>query len=262
MPGDPSRTAIMLTAWRRPYYLEPTLLSWAKADGIGDVSRVVIALGPTGKYVQQVALIERMRPRFACPVEIVIQSPQATASNGVHRAIAEAISGIFAKGGEGFVIASEEDVLVSTDVLAYMAWARDRFADDQQVLIACAHNEGGQGWNPATERQDADADQHAVRLLPYYSGWCWGTWRDRWEKVLEPAWDYECDSGGPMDSGYDWNIQRRIMPAGGYVNVVPDAARSQNIGRTGGWSTPLPLKVTEAKSFRAVREPGGYELVR
>lgn len=260
MPG--SRTAVMITAWRRPYYLEPALLSWAKADGIGDIARVVIALGPTDKYSQQVALIERLRPRFACDVDIVMQSPEAVKSNGVHRAIAEAITRIFARDEDtGFVIASEEDVVVSSDVLAYMAWARDKFAGDEKVLITCAHNEGGQGWDPAMRDDDSGADQHAVRLLPWYSGWCWGTWRDRWEKVLEPAWDYECDSGGAMDSGYDWQIQKRIMPAGGYVNVVPDAARSQNIGRVSGWSAPRSFDGMLAKSFREQREAGGYELV-
>jgi hypothetical protein len=262
VPADPSRTAIMITAWRRPYYLEPSLLSWAKASGIADISRVVVALGPTDKYTQQVALIERLRPRFACPVEIVMQSPEAVKSNGPHRAIAEAITGIFAKGGEGFVIASEEDVVVSSDALAYMAWARDKFAGDEKVLLVNAHNEGGQGWNLPVAREDGDADQHAVRLKPYYSGWAWGTWQDRWEKALEPQWDYECDSGDAMTSGYDWNIQLRTIPAGNYSCVTPDAARSQNTGRAGGWSTPPNWDMIESKSFRREREPGGYELVQ
>ena len=89
----------------------------------------------------------------------------------------------------------------------------------------------------------------------------WGTWRDRWEQVIRPRWDLECDSGGPADSGWDWNIATRIIPQGGYVCAVPDASRSQNIGRYGGWAAdPADFPNTQAASFRAERAEVTYRL--
>ena len=262
MTDSTARTAVVTTAWRRPYYFEPVLKSWAQADGIADIARFVIALGTTDRFDAMMELIERMRPQFPCPVEVAVQSKRAVRSRGPHRAIGEAGNLVFSDPSVDFLVFGEEDILVSSDVLAYMAWARDKFAGDGKVLCACAHNQTGSGWDPVALPQDADADQHAVRLLPYYSGWVWATWRDRWEQVLEPSWDWECDTGSQgFDSGYDWNIQLRVMPSGGYVNVVPDASRSQNTGRMEAWSKPPLFGATQSKSFRDRREPGGYELV-
>jgi hypothetical protein len=253
----------MITAFRRPYYLEPVLKAWAAADSIGDVSRFVIALDPsTDRAVRQRALIERMRCRFPCPVEVVPQSERAQKSPSAHRAIGEAASNCFQDPALDFLVFGEEDILPSSDVLTYMAWARDRFAEDQQVLCVLAHNKGGQGWDPAEPIQDADAGQETVRLLPYFNPWIWGTWRRRWQQVLEPTWDWECDSGGPATSGYDWQIATRIIPAGYYVCVVPDASRSQNTGKyEGGYSHPELFGNTQSQSFRLRRDRVEYRLV-
>jgi hypothetical protein len=261
VPAEPSM-AVMITAWRRPYYLEPVLMSWSRATGIGNLTRFIVALGNTDRVGAQAALIERMRPQFPCPVEVRMQSPRAVASNGPHRAIAEAASAAFADGDTDFLVFGEEDVAVSSDVLSYMGWAAERFADDQEVLTVVAHNVGGQGWDKPGPQEDADADQEQVRLLPYFNPWAWGTWRGRWEKILEPEWDYECDSGGVMDSGYDWNIQSRILPRHGMVSVVPDASRSQNIGALEGWaSSPGGIADAQSHSFRPGREAVDYRLV-
>lgn len=264
MPADLSRTAVVVTAYRRPYYFEPVLKAWAAADGIGDVSRFVIALDPsTDRAARQRALIERMQIRFACPVEVVPQSEAAQKGPSAHRAIGEAANYCFTDPDLDFLVFGEEDILPSSDVLAYMAWARDRFAEDEQVLCVLAHNKGGQGWDPAEPIQDADADQETARLLPYFNPWCWGTWRDRWEKVLEPQWDWDATSGDtPTTHGYDWNVQLRIIPGGNYVCVVPDASRSQNIGKfEGGYSHPELFGNTQSQSFRLRRGHVEYRLV-
>lgn len=256
--SDLAGVTVMVTAWRRPYYLGPVLESWAAAEGIADVDRILIALGVTDRYDQQMALIDRMRPKFPCDVVVVTQSPAAVAAPSAHRAIAEA--GIFCFQGldAEFVVFGEEDIVVSSDVLQYMAFCRRLFADESRVLAACAHNVGGQGWDEPIPASEALADQHKVRLIPYFNPWVWGTWRDRWE-LLESTWDYDVTSGGPTTSGYDWNIQLRVMP--GRVCVVPDASRSQNTGQfEGGYSQPALFAGTQSRSFRRRREPG-YELV-
>ena len=261
MPADLSSMAVMTTAWRRPYYFEPVLKSWAAAGGQNELARFVISLGRTDRYGQQAALIERMRPRFGLPLEILDQSDRAMSVNGPHTAIAEGVGHVFADESADFCILGEEDVQVSSDVLAYMAWAAERFADDERVLAVLAHSRCGQGWDGPDVADDPDADPAIVRLAPYFNPWCWGTWRDRWEKILEPEWDWRCDSGGALDSGYDHNIQRRILPRHGMVCVVPDASRSQNIGQHEGWATnAASWAFSQARSFAEKREPCKYRV--
>ena len=90
MPADLSRMAVMTTAWRRPYYFERILNSWSRAEGQDQLARFVISLGRTDRYQRQVKLIDRMRPRFGVPLEILEQSDRAMSVNGPHTAIAEA----------------------------------------------------------------------------------------------------------------------------------------------------------------------------
>lgn len=263
MTASHGQTAVMLTAWRRPYYLEQTLMSWLAVRGLDKVRRLVIALGETDRTEQQMAVIRRLSPRFLCPVEVRMQSPEAVAAPSAHRAIAEGVTGMFDDPGIGFVVFGEEDQLVSSDLLEYMGWARKKFAARKDVLCVCAHNQGGSGWDPPVPPEEADADQTAVRLLPYFSGWGVGFWRDRWHDVILPTWDWDVTSGSRgFDSGWDWNLQLRVIPAGDWLCVIPDAARTQNIGQyEGGYAHPEKYHETVSQSFRLHRDTGGYELV-
>jgi FkbM family methyltransferase len=259
-----ANVAIVNTAMRRPGYLKQTLASWEAVRGIGDIHSFTLALGydednfmpvlnAYNRFRQSAGLGQRAR--------VKMDSAAARESRGMHRAIAEAGNHVFADPSVEFVVFGEEDVVVSTDVLEYMEWAREKFAGDDQVLCVLAHSQSGQGWDAHEPAQDADADQAAVRLLPYFNAWGWATWRDRWEKVLAVHWDMRCDSGGPLDSGYDHHIHRRIIPQGGFACAVPDASRSQNIGREGGWaSNAESFAFSQAQSFRAHREPVSYVL--
>lgn len=260
---DFGKMAVMTTAWRRPYYFEPVLASWANTEGQEDLRRFIISLGPTDRYDQQVTVIRQMAPRFGVGLEVLPQSEAAVRGDGIrvpfgpHRAIAEAIDHVFTDPGVEFVVAGEEDVQVSSDVLNYMRWAATEFQDSPDVLAVCAHNQHGQGWDEPGPAADDNADQDTVRLLPYFNPWCFGTWRDRWEKILEPEWDYTCSSGDAATSGYDWNVQLRIIPRHGMLCVVPDASRSQNIGALEGWaSSPEIVARAQSQSFRREREPG------
>jgi len=259
-------TAIVCTAFRRPRYLEPALASWQQARGIGDVHSFTLALGHDRETVaaQSVIFGSFLKAAGIGPPRgrVKMDSPQAAASRGMGRAIGEAAVHILADPAVERLIFGEEDVAVARDLPPYFDWAFEKFADDERVLCVLAHSVGGTGWDePGIGALGADADQEAVRLLPYFNGWVWGTWRDRWEKVLGPTWDWDVTSGGAMDSGYDHQIHRRVIPQGGYVCVVPDASRSQNIGRFGGWAAdPAAFEGTLAASFRADREPVTYRL--
>lgn len=256
--------AVIVTARSRPRYLEQVLGSWQHARGLDRLHSFTVALGwDEGAWKAQLRVIDafRVRSGLGSRVRIKADSEAARKSNGMHRAIAEAANHVLQDPAVQFVVFGEEDIAVSDDVLEYMAWARKEFATQGAVLAVCAHSVGGAGWDKREPADDADADQETVRLLPYFNPWVWGTWRNRWERLLEPTWDYECNSGGPMDSGYDHNIHRRLIPEGGLVCAVPDASRSQNIGQHGGWaSTPETWAFSQAASFRPERGTVAYRL--
>ena len=159
MPADLSRMAVMTTAWRRPYYFERVLGSWSRAEGQAGLARFVISLGRTDRYDRQVRLIDRMRPKFGVPLEILDQSDAAMKINGPHTAIPEAANHAFASDQVDFLVFGEEDVMVSGDTLAYMAWAAERFAEDTGVLAVLAHSRCGQGWDGPAVTDDPDADR-------------------------------------------------------------------------------------------------------
>lgn len=258
--------SIVVTAWRRPRYLAEVLDSWSRARGISEIRTFTVALGwaDEATFARQVEVIDAAKRALGCPVRIKPDSSAARAARGMGRAIGEAISARFADPGTEFTVAAEEDITVSSDTLEYFQWAASEFKDDPSVLIACAHTPAGNGWDEpgAGLREDPDADPEVVRLIPRFSPWVWGTWRDRWERTLRPRWDWACDSGDAMTSGYDWQIAARIIPQGGYVCAVPLASRSQNIGRDGGWAAdPAQFAATQAASYRDHREPCSYRLV-
>ena len=129
-------------------------------------------------------------------------SDAAAAVHGPHTAIGEAVDAAFADPGCGFVIVSDEDVIVSDDVLAYFAWARA-----QDTAIVCAHSDLGQGWSPRWD--DSGADQATVRVCAEFTGWTWGVPRVTWETILRPEWDWD-ESSGPTatEHGFDWQCHR------------------------------------------------------
>lgn len=256
---DLSDVAVVMTAKNRPGYLARSLESWTKARHAYCMSAFVLALGRSPVENEMAGLAVR---EHRLPVTVRMDSEQAAASPGVHRALGEAIDFALSEPGVNFVVCTEEDVEVSDDVLEYMAWARHLMDRNSELLVACAHNKGGCGWdNLHAGPQDADVDQQVARPRAYYNPWCWGISRDSWFKIIRPQWDWECNTGGAADSGYDWNMAIRIMPRGGYLAVVPDAARSQNIGKYGGvYSTPEIYELQLALSYRPHRPPGIYWL--
>lgn len=271
--SDPSDIAVIVMAWRRPYYLAETLASWAGVQEIGQVRRFIIGLGEHERKAENLQVIAGAEQAMGGPIEILEDSPQATASPAMHRPMGEAANYAWGDPDVGWVVLCEEDGPVSDDILRYQLWARDTFADRADVLLVCSHNipwvEGHMdGPAPADKvphpADEADEDQEIVRLKQGFDSRSWGTWRDRWEQVLEPTWDWECNSGGPWDSGIDWNIATRVMPQGGYLAVTPDACRSVNIGRLEGVymrAEDKPEGWRSSQSFREHRGQVEYKLV-
>jgi hypothetical protein len=252
-------TALLITAYKRPEYLRETLASWAACPEVGELGRVIVALGMSHRWDDQMDVIKEAEADLGRPVVVFRDSIEARESPGMHRALGEGIDRAFGETRPEYVICGEEDVIVSDDALAWFEWSKHWYLDG--VLAVLAHNQGGTGWDGLDgPRQDQDADQWRARQLPYFNPWVWMVRRGTWLTVMRPAWDWDCDSGGDQDSGYDWNLQR-LVQAGGWSCIVPDAARSQTIGEFGGWaSLPHMFPGQQSRSFRPHREGGRYRM--
>lgn len=259
MVSPPSSVSVVVTCWRRPQYLERTLRSWRAVRGIEHVRKFIMACGVS----MELPAIADVIMNSGLEAEIHMDSPAARASFGMHRALGEAIDHAFADPFTNWVICGEEDIMVSDDVLEYFTWAFRHMTGDLRILAACAHNRGGTGWDKLyLGPQDAGADPEIVRAVPYYHPWVWAVSRYNWQHTLRSQWDWDCDSGGADDSGYDWNIQKRVLPRGDWLCLVPDASRSQNIGEHGGVnSSPDIYLLQRSDSFELHRDRTGYKLL-
>lgn len=267
---------LVCSAWRRPEYLERTLASWVRVRGVGKLAGLVVPLGPSEVSGQQLDLIRLAGLGLREKTVIRPDSPAAVASPGMHRALGEALAWVANPAAPETtdgplaitrwpkaVICAEEDIVVSDDVLEYMGWALNRFADDPLVAAVCAHDVGGQGWDiPGIGELGIDADQAAVTLSPYFNPWVWATWTGPKLDLLLGTWDWDASAGDhPNRNGYDWGILRQIRDRGLYA-VVPAASRSQNIGRDGGYyARPELFDQTQSASFRKHRDPVAYHLI-
>lgn len=245
-----AETEIMMTAWRRPQYLRKVLQSWSQVRGIRDVP-IKVFLEPSDRQGQMLELIYEAQDWGVLDIG-VHENPERL---GVLVNPVESAGRMFRENTDlQYLIFAEEDLIVSNDVLEYFRWADKEFRDREDVLIACAHT---------TEGAKKEASPEEVHLGTRFRCWIWSTWRDRWEKVLEPTWDRNYGSAQHErdGAGWDYNIDSRIIPRGDYKTVLPAASRSQNIGKFEGvHADPSTYVHTLNPSFQPVREPVSYRL--
>lgn len=143
-----------------------------------------------------------------------------------------------------FVICTEEDVVVSADVLEYFAWASGAYRDARDVAAVCAYSLAGSGDPATVTRQQA------------FSALCWGTWADRWEQMLS-EWGGMPEMGNP--DAWDRRLLARQV-ARGRRFIVPCASRSQHIGESGLNSSAGPdwYARTRAATFSEDHGPQAY----
>lgn len=234
---------IVMWAWRRPQYFRKALQSWAQVSGISRVPMTVF-LDPSDRTDQLIEIIHEAQDSGALDISYRINAERL----GVLVNPVESAGTLFRENEKlQFLIFAEEDLIVSDDVLEYFAWCDKRFRNSWDILLACAHTEEG---------AQADADPAAVKFSSRFRCWIWATWRDRWEKFLEPEWDRDYTHGG-----WDVNINDRIIPEYGWKTVLPLASRSQNIGKWEGvHADPKDYAGTLNPSFQSVRGRVSYRL--
>lgn len=199
----------------RQRYLRQSINSWARARG-ADKAEFLFCMEPPGSFPvsEFTAFAERSFPgRYLIQRNESVLGCLANTRQAMAMAQTLTSAGGF---GDGFAVVAEEDVEVSDDVLEYFAWARDAYRDDARTLAVCAH-----------ARKSSSADAHAVVRAPWFAPLIWGTWTDRWDKVIAPAWG-PLEGSGNAES-WDNNLQQ-LMARTGSLSVFPVRSRSVHIG--------------------------------
>lgn len=226
------RTALLLTVFDRVDLLGPVVEHWRRVPELADWHlRIAVEPSPT-----QGAVLAALRPLLGGDVEVVVNEERL----GVAENPYQHLNALFADGFD-FVARTEDDLLVSDDVLRLLRWAAEEHRAAADVACVCAFS-----------REPAGADPAIVRRTPAFTPWLWGTWRDRWDGLIGPTWDRDYstwnDSPG-FESGWDWNLNTRVLPAHGLTTIAPLASRVQNIGVVGQHGTADQHET--AASFRA-----------
>jgi hypothetical protein len=236
--GERDRPVIVFTVTgRRESYLLETLQSWSHVRGIEDAT-LIFMVEPLDEPGM---LVNVHCDAAAVGAKLVLVSENArllgVAGNPWH-----AMQTGFRLAD--FVILAEEDTPVSTDVLEYFAWARERFGNKDAVKAICAHQIG-----------EPLGDESEVMLSKHFSPVVWGTWHDTWAVWFRDRW------GGPQ--GWDAQVNSTLRKIGGRV-VIPARSRSQHIGEYGGaHCTPAYFPHTVSRSWQAEYGPQSYrELAR
>ena len=237
------RHAVLLTAFDRPHYLAPVLDSWAGVRGLDDW-HLRVAVEPSDVRDEVVALVDAFVRRTGHTDTEVVLNPTRL---GVLENPYVHLEALFTAGHE-FVVRTEDDLLVSDDVLELLRHVASTYGEDRSVATAHAFSPGPAGPGPEEMRRESA-----------FCPWVWGTWRDRWTDLLGPTWDrdYSTYNVSPgFETGWDWNLNTRIFPSHGLSAVSPAASRVRNIGEVGEHGTPDDL--VPAPSFVAHVAPQRY----
>jgi hypothetical protein len=247
---------IAFTVNNRPHYLRQTLESWSRVRGIGDCLLIFRCEPGCDEAVQVCREVDFARTITVCNTDRagVLGNPWLAFGDAFTESEYSVRRAVSFPAGD-FAILAEEDLIVSEDVLEYFSWCQ-RYREDPNVLgvTTYQHHEqpgGLAGVGPADWSRD---DQ--------FHFWAWGTWHDRWDRLLRDSWDltYE-DRGYPVHQrGWDWDFRNRLVVKAGMTMIAPSISRSQHIGRDGGvHCTPDQFDGLLAQGFVADVPPQDYQ---
>lgn len=237
------KRALFLTAYNRVAYLQQTLHSWETVRGLKDW-HLVVMIEPSVVQDQIQEEVLYFCERLGLTDYQIYVNPERY---GVLHHPWVGFERLLGPGVYDFVVRAEDDLVVSDDILEFFEWASEEYRDDPSVATVQAYSEGSGG---ASE----------VELLPAFSPWVWGTWRNVWRNLIGPTWDhdYSTFNGSPgHQSGWDWNLNTRIFPNKNLRSVTPRLSRSNNIGVHGIHGTAENF--VQALEFHSHVEPQQYQ---
>lgn len=233
--------ALLLTAFNRPHYLAQALSSWKNVRGLEDW-KIYAQLEPCAFAEEQ---RRQILSTFAGHPDVTV-----VINSTVHGVLHNPWVGfdhLFSAGAD-FVVRTEDDLVVSRDILEYFEWAAQTFQNNSRVAAVNAYTR-------------LSGEQNEVILTENFSPLVWGTWEDRWDGLIGPTWDhdYSTFNGVPGNqAGWDWNLNTRVFPQHNLLTCAPIASRVHNIGVLGTHSTPENYETSS--SFREDHGPQRYRV--
>jgi glycosyltransferase involved in cell wall biosynthesis len=211
------RIDIVVAAYNRPEYLQRCLAAIFGMKGIEAIKTpicVAVDKLPDGTYNEAVLAVAK---RFECP--LILSEAKQGCNGTIKSALVHAWSG-----NPDFVLLIEDDIIVSPDALMYVQWAAKEYKDDPSVrtIGLWGHNKGYQPWQALSPKEAGK-----VMRQQYFTCWGWGTWRSRWEEMLQ-TWTTGDDS---HDTSWDVIMSSHLN---GRDEILPSIARAYNCGEIGG----------------------------
>lgn len=221
------RPVVVFTANDRPHYMRRVLESWGAVRGIGDALLMFQAepCPPMLELIREVSFAETI---------IRVNGARAGCEANTGQAIAAGFAGT-----ARFVIHAEDDILVSEDILEYMAWAGGEYEADERVFGVCSHQDRPPG------------DLAMVCRVDWFYPWAWGTWRDRWDQVAA-TWPAR-----PGVGSWDYYLLEQ-MRRRGQVVIQPAATRCESIGDYGTYQHESMQVLRDRQQFTPRVGPQQY----
>lgn len=235
---------LVFTGFNRPAYMRESVASWNQAEDIQNWN-AFLSLEPSSLQNHMINAFQELRCKSSFPV---LNEERLGVLRNPHRALKSS----FDRGSE-FSVLAEDDIVVSHDVLQYFQWAMNKYKNDESVLAVLAFSR--------SKKLDYAYDEGSVSRTKVFCPLVWGTWADRWERIIEPNWDLDYSSGMPDGSqaGWDWNMMR-VAVREGKDFLYPLHSRSDHIGKFGGTHTSeFSFPESQAETFRQFRAKCSFE---
>lgn len=208
---------LTFTANNRPREWGITLDSWSLVRGLGDL-RIQVCVEPNNDTV-----IGMCQANYFFE-DVFLNGEQRGAWGNPKYALEQAFDT-----GEDFVVLAEDDAIVATDILEFFSHCERTYRDDPTIMAVCA-------WSkPASDR-------FACLYRGRFASTVWGTWSDKWEKLMHTQWTEE-------SPGWDHNMQE-LLKVYNMQCIRPEVSRSQHIGENGTFANGANFFDSVSQSFR------------
>lgn len=152
----------------RPKYLKAALDSWHAVRGVQQVPLLVRHEPIQNQLIGE--LREAMTEAFT-DARVDVNPEWFGCARNTRVAMEDAF-----RDGADFAVLAEEDMIVSSDVLEYFAWAAQAYRHDPDVMAVSAHSFHG------------ERDRSAVVRRVWFNPQMWGTWPGKWEQFISRGW--------------------------------------------------------------------------
>lgn len=203
------KRAAVMTVYQRPFYLKPVLDAWEQVRGVENWP-FIFMVENTATADAMVALIEA----FNHPNKTIIRNEEKLGVlRNPHAGLTQAFDA-----GYDFVALIEEDLLPAQSIIEFFEMGSTIAEHDREILAVCAQGEDG-------------GEPYTLETRATFKVWLWGTWRDRWETIIRDSWDLDYSTGSGFDSGWDWNLDIRILPKLNMRCLFPQQPLVDNLGQ-------------------------------